>query len=133
MNPADIFLRGVWKLIPDDRDTAWVHRIAQQPASDEPLGDYGAVIRRMLDAGVPPADIARLARLAAYETAHGLLYHLEDPAVSYEGFPETDDQPLWSLTLIDEDTDQPTTPLRGLHESLLSLDPAGKEMRPAKP
>jgi hypothetical protein len=34
------------------------------------------------------------------------------------------------LFLVDEETDTPTAPLAVLHESMLSLDPSGREMRP---
>jgi hypothetical protein len=63
--------------------------------------------------------------------AHGLLYHLDDPNSSYEGFPEEERQLYWSgLQAFDSESHEPVEPLNALYESLLSLDPNGREMRP---
>jgi hypothetical protein len=131
MTPRDLFLRGVWKIIPNDQDITWVATIAAQPLTNKPLGDYGSLIEDMLDKGVTPRDIARLARIIGYETAFGLLYHLDDPDASYAGFPAGEPNVYWSgLQAFDAETDQPLDELSGLHESLLSADPSGREMRP---
>jgi hypothetical protein len=96
-----------------------------------PLGDYGAIVRRMLDAGISAQDIARLSKITGYETAHGILCHLDDPNFSYEGFPEEEQQLYWGgLQAFDSETDEPVARLNGLHESLLSMDSSGREMRP---
>jgi hypothetical protein len=130
MTPVEIFLRGVWTFVPDEEDTSWVKNVAQQPSNNGPLGDYGAIIRRMLQAGVSVQDIARLSRITGYETAHDILYHLDDPNFSYEGFPEGEHRLFWRLEAFDDETEEPIGPLIGLHESFLSMDPNGREMRP---
>ena len=132
MTPRELFLRGVWALIPSDRQTAWVRRAAKAPATSGPLGDYGEVVRRMLAAGVSEQDIARFARIVGYETAFGLLSHLDDPSASFDGFGDDEPELYWGgLQAFDAETDAPVEPLSGLHESLLSADPSGREMRPA--
>ena len=117
-------------MIPPTDDLAWVERAAALPVeSDRPLGDLGALVRRMLDAGLEAQEIARFARIVGYETAFGLCYHLADPSASYEGFPDEDEELAWGLFLVDQ-SGQPTAPLLGAHESILSMDPSGREMRP---
>jgi len=132
MTPKEIFLRGVWTKIPDETDVLWVRRVAKQPLSDHPLGDMGPLLKKMLDAGITAGEIARLAKLIGYETAFGIMYLLEDPHASYEGFPPEPDKLQWRLYLIDPESEEPGEPLRALHESLLSRDPTGREMRPKR-
>lgn len=131
-NPTEVFLRGVWRrIIPSVADLSWVQRTASLPAEDGPLGDVGPIVRKMLDGGVSEADIARFAQIIGYETALGLCYHVEDPIASYEGIPtNADDEIAWGLFLVDPTTGEPCDPLGGLCESILSMDPSGREMRP---
>jgi hypothetical protein len=132
MTHNELFLRGVWAKIPDETDTSWVNRLAKLPPSDKPLGDYGALVKKMRDAGITAKEIARFAKLIGYETAFGIRYHLEDPTASYEGFPPEAEKLEWQLYLIDPESGKPQEPLLGLHESLLSMDPSGREMRPKR-
>lgn len=131
-DPTEVFLRGVWRIINSIDDPAVVERLASLRATDEPLGDYGAVVRRMLNAGVSTGDIIRFAQIVSYETAFSMLYHLDDPIASYEGFPDVGDEQLaWTLFLVDPDNEElPISPLNMLFESLLTMDPSGREMRP---
>ena len=132
MTPKEIFLRGVWAKIPDEADTSWVRRVAKQPASGSPLGDFGTLVKKMRDAGIKDQEIARFAKLIGYETAFGIMYLLGDPHASYEGFPPEPEQLHWQLYLIDPESEAPGEPLLALHESLLSMDPSGREMRPKR-
>src|SRR5262245_46460500 len=132
MPPKQIFLRGVWAKIPDEADVSWVRRVAKLPPSDHPLGDMGSLVKKLLDAGITAREIARLAKLLCYETAFGIMYLLGDSHASYEGFPPEMEQLQWRLFLIDPESKEPGEPLRGLHESLLSMDPSGREMRPKR-
>jgi hypothetical protein len=90
------------------------------------------LVKKLLDAGITAREIARLAKLIGYQTAFGILYHLEDPHASYEGFPPEREQLDWRLFLFDPASRKPGAPLRALHESLLSMDPSGREMRPKR-
>jgi len=130
--PSEVFLRGVWRsVIPRTDDLSWVGRLASRPASDEPLGDAGTIVSRMLEAGVSAADVARFAQIIGYETAFGFCYHLDDPYASYEDSPDDGEEELaWGVFLVDPESDEPRTALVGLHESILSMDPSGREMRP---
>jgi hypothetical protein len=130
MRPEVVFLRGVWAKIPDEADVSWVDRLAAQPPSDLPLGDMGPLVRKMRDAGMTAEEVARFAKLVGYETAFGIMYHLDDPNASYEGFPPEPERLRWRVYLIDPDSEEPREPLLGLHEPLLSMDPTGREMFP---
>ena len=129
-NVRDLFLRGVWRGVIPSRDTDWVERVSAQAGHDGPLGDYGPLMRSMLDRGVPATDIARFAQIAAYEATFGLLYHLEDGYASYEGFAPEPEERAWAVFEVDPESDAPRDRLPGLHESLLGSDPSGREMRP---
>src|SRR5262245_30510737 len=129
MDASQVFLRGAWTVVPSEEDIGWVDRAAAQPLANEPLGDYGSILREMISKGVSKYSIARFAKIVGYETAFGLLYHLEDSNASYEGFDVDAKDLSWGLYLQD-DSYQPTEQLSGLHETILSLDPSGREMRP---
>ena len=129
-NVRELFLRGVWKGVLPRDDAAWVERVGELGGNDGPIGDYGPLVRSMLDSGVSATDIARLAQIVAYEAVFGLLYHLDDPSASYDGFPPEPVERAWSLVEIDPETDTPVQPMRSLYEDLLASDPSGQEMRP---
>ena len=131
MDSEDIFLRGIWKLIPDEESTEWVKRVANMPGTNAPLGDFGPIVKDMLDKGVSTEEIARFARIIGYETAFNICYHLEDPNASYEGFDDSEQTRIqWELYKINAETEEPIERLTGLHESLLMMDPSGREMAP---
>ena len=132
MDPIELFLRGVWANIPSEDDLPWVEEEAREPVTTEPLGDHGALIKEMLDKGVSPHTIARFAKLSCYNLAVSLCYLLEDPGAAYQELDgtEDDDDIEWGLFLIDPDTGKPTEPITSLHESILAMDPSGREMRP---
>jgi hypothetical protein len=127
MNPREIILRDVWEYIADEDDLSWIDNVASQPADNRPMGDFGEITRRMLAAGISKRDIARFAKINGYEAAFGVLYKLE-------GDNGTDDKEptiYWKLQAFDAVTDRPIEAgLGGLHESVLSADPTGREMGP---
>lgn len=130
MTNEEIFLRGVWKYIPDEEETEWIERCSKEEMSSKPLGDLGVILREMIDKGITPKTIARLMKINAFQTAFGIMYHLGDPDASYEGFAEDCERISWGLFTIDKETHLPIEPIGGLHESILSLDPSGRGMRP---
>ena len=132
MEPEEIFLRGAWKCVPDDSDSDWVNQIADQEWADEPLGDFGPIIREMLDKGVAASKIARFAKIIGYESIFSLCYHLSDPITSHKESSEEIDEVAWGLYQVNPELDEPIRPMLGLHESMLSMDPSGREMRPTK-
>ena len=72
---------------------------------DDPFGDTGPALERILASGASKADVALVMRSAAYEAVFSTLYALDDPGV--------DDDNVFML-----------------HEELLAVDPSGMEGRP---
>lgn len=70
-----------------------------------PFGDSGKAIRRILESGASPGDLALAFRSVAYEAVFETLYSLGDPGV--------DDDDVFML-----------------HEELLNTDPSGMDGRP---
>jgi hypothetical protein len=131
MTPHESFVRSLWLNVPSEDDVSWVKRISTLTLKDAPLGDYGALVKRMLECGLSEYEIARFAKIVGYETAFGIAYMLEDPAA---GFASTSNPEniSWALFQIDESLEKPIAPLSGVHELVLSMDPSGREMRPKK-
>lgn len=127
MDPVELFVRGVWQYIPSEDDISWVQRAAELEGTSRPLGDYGPIVKEMLDKGISPYTVARFAKIVGYETAFGLCYHLDDPNASYEGFPDEEDDIKWALFQTNPTTDAPIEALFGMHELLLSMDPSDRE------
>jgi hypothetical protein len=126
-----LVLRRLWgDLIDPWRDNAaWIENMIASAEKDP--GDYfsdaGLALRRLLEKGVDPADIASIARYVAYETAFGVVHTIDeghDPEHSGDGWPG------WTLIETDANGDSTGRPVGGLHEDLLSLDPSGREGRP---
>lgn len=88
-------------LRPDDLDNTI--KYASDP--DQPFGDTGPAIERILAAGASRRDLALLLRYTAYSAVFSTLYEIEDPNVD-------------NSDLVD------------LHEFLLSADPSGMEGYP---
>jgi len=128
MDATEIFVRGVWKIIPSEDDLSWVEKAAALQADCSPCGDYGFLIRKMLAAGISAEDIARFARIVGYKVAFQVCYHLGDPIASYEGFKDRAPEFEWNLYQIQDD--KPVAPMRCTYEILLTADPSRREMRP---
>ena len=46
------FARGLWRSMIPAENPEWVMRVAELESTDQPLGDYGELVRRMLRAGI---------------------------------------------------------------------------------
>ena len=102
------FLRYLWQdlinsHLRDDGADIIIANCQRNP--EAPFADTGAVLERMLAAGVSRSDINLFARATAYETVFGLLYALDDPGVEGDN-------------------------VFMLYEELLAADPTGMEGRP---
>src|SRR6185312_15468308 len=140
MEPIEIFLCGVWTMVRDDEDTAWVKEIADSKPSRGLVSDHQEIIRRMLDAGVSERDIARLCRITGFETAQGILNMIDDPGAVYFEFknhPRFKNDPRykeapelsWCIQVFDA-AGADLGRLDGVHEEFESLDPTDREMGP---
>ena len=82
----------------------------------------------MMSKGVAPATIARFARIIGYETAHQILYYLDEP-LGLSWNDNEGNEIAWRLYRVDPDSEEANEPMSPM-EFLLSADPTGREMRP---
>jgi len=132
MKLREAILRDVWKYIADEEDLSWIDDVASRSADEGPMGDFAAIMRRILAAGISKQDIARFAKISGYEAAFGALYILDGGTLGDDEITDDDGKEIgWRVQAFDYATDQPIDAgIRGLHESILSADPTGREMRP---
>lgn len=105
-----LFLRAMWRdLINPYQQEGAIRRI--------PAG------ARLLDSGTSLADLGKLLRVVAYETAFGVVARIDDG----HDPDAPDDTPGWVLLETTSDRNPTGRDLGGLHEDLLSLDPSGRE------
>jgi hypothetical protein len=124
-----LFLRQAWSNVTDDGATKWIdyQRKQAERAPDAPFSGMGHALDRAVKAGVSADDLTEIVRCAQAELLFQLCYMLED-----NGLPEPELEGLgWGLFQTDE-SGQPIGPIYGLHESVLSMDPTGREMCPPK-
>lgn len=125
-----VFLRQMWQNVVSEGDTAWIDpTIAQserQPRA--PGASAGPILQRMLAAGVSREDITELTRVMQWQTLDGIAYQLADPNVV--AYP-SDKTPAvyWALHEVGQNGEVLHT-IDSLHESVLDVEPSGREMRP---
>ncbi len=130
-----LVLRRLWPEVIDRyrNHPSWIDDQILQSEAD-PTGyfaDAGLALRRMRAAGVSEKDIASVARMVAYEAVFGVLDVIDegyDPELE-EAHP-TWALPGWELVEVPADERQTRRHVGGLHESILSMDPSGREGRP---
>ena len=126
-----LFLRDIWPQCIDKWSKApyeWIERFCQS-AADQPHGffaDSGHAMARMRAAGISDADIAAVARMAAYNTAFQILDRLDEGY--YPAIDNSD--PGWVLMERDYDGNLTGRQVNALHEDLLMLDPSGRDGKP---
>src|SRR6185437_9529495 len=106
MEPMQIFLRGVWTMVPDDEDTSWVRKRA----------------KRAKDSGMCFPDQA--------EILNRILNMIDDPAVATYGLKDAGPELDWCIQVFDAESGDELERLDGVHEEFQSLDPNGREMEP---
>jgi hypothetical protein len=128
------FLRSLWPRIIDswrDEPDWMVHYVTT--AENRPrsaFADAGLALKRLQALGASDLDIGRIARAVAYAVVFDLLYHLgygSDPSLA-EQFPEQ--YPGWALMELGADGELTGRDLDGMHESLLTMDPSGRDGSP---
>lgn len=108
MATREEFLKLLWdEVINPAMLGHWIDNCIESSKShpDEPFGDLGPALERLIARGADRRDLSLIARHSSYEAVFCVLYMLDDPGV-------------------DDGND------RGMHESLLGADPSGKEGRP---
>lgn len=125
-----VFLRQAWKLVVPPDDASWIDQTlaGEQPGRSEPCSGLGPALKRLLAAGADREDIHEVVRVMQYELLASLCYLLEDPGELERQVADL----TWQLVRTNADGEA-VGPIDGLHESLLELDPSGREMRPPAP
>ena len=114
------FARGVQ----DEADTGWIDRLlAQSPSDDTPYAGQHRALASLREKGATDQELTDLVRCVQVEALFSFCYLLEG---NMEGEPQS---VQWGLYGLDEE-DEPALPIGGLHESVLQMDPTGREMRP---
>ncbi|WP_157947016.1 hypothetical protein [Thalassobius sp. I31.1] len=128
-----LFIRQAWSQVMDETDDSWIENIveAARRNPDAPFSGQGQAIERMLALGVARSDIVDLARCSQAEMISALCYLLDDPSLHDEQ-NERVQNIGWCLVSTNEDFKPTAEIIGGLHESFLSADPTGREMRPRK-
>jgi hypothetical protein len=122
-----LFLRQAWREVVSPGDRAWT--LDMRPRDpNAPGGELGPAIDRILAAGVRPEDLTTVVRVMQWRLLSRLCALAEDPGILEDEVADV----AWQLFLVDEN-DHPIIPIRGLIESVLETDPAGREMRPPQP
>jgi hypothetical protein len=128
-----LFLRQAWACIASESDDSWIDRQIEyaRRAPDAPFSGAGRAMAALLERGADRADVVDLIRGAQAELLVNLCRLLEDPGLDGEARPEVRSIG-WRLVETDE-RDEPTDrAIALLHESVLSTDPTGREMRPRR-
>jgi len=127
-----LFLREAWKGVVSESDETWIdaHIQASKKRPTAPYSGMGQALSRMLEKNVDPKDIIDLVRGAQVSTLFDICYLLD--GVEFDE-PELEELG-WALAEVTTNEDDEFVfngnVIDALHESVLSLDPTGREMRP---
>jgi len=123
-----VFLRAAWQRVISEDDTNWIdHAIensVRHPTS--PGAGIGPALKNLLNLGASRQDLTELVRVIQFELLFALCNLLDNPG---ELEPELGDLG-WELHEIDQYGHPTQRLVQGLYESVLSMDPTGREMRP---
>lgn len=124
-----LFLKQAWEKIIGDGETQWILDAIERSRINptEPYSGLGQSLQRMVDKGVALEDISEVARCLQADTLFSIGYLMDGPAyTAHESLSDIS----WGLFEVDEN-ERPIGPqIGGLHESVLEMDPTGREMRP---
>jgi hypothetical protein len=122
-----LFLRQAWRGVVQDGDSSWLDRAVARAASNpgEPYAGVGHAIAKLRAHGATDEELTDLVRGMQAELLFHMCCLLEDPG---DLEPEVAGM-AWALVQTDEEGGVLDT-ISGLHESVLEMDPTGREMRP---
>jgi hypothetical protein len=126
-----LFLKQAWSNVVPEGNTAWIEdeiRSAKVRPND-PYAGLGAALARCKAAGASPDDLTEIARCVQAGLLFAIAFLLEGPP----GDPDIDVDVSWGLFETDERGHPTKHRIGDLHESVLELDPTGREMRPKLP
>jgi len=122
-----LFLKNAWSDVIDEGNIEWIdHAIKySQDRPGEPYSGLGTALARCRAAGVSSEDLTEIARCLQAQMLFEIGYLLDGPSDQYGPFEVS-----WGLFQTTEDGRPIGPQISGLHESVLELDPTGREMRP---
>ena len=123
-----LFLKHAWASVVDETDTEWIEREIKnsQAHPARPYAGLGAALARCKAKGVSPEDMSEIARCLQAGMLFAIANLVDGPP--YEPGPLEDLS--WGLFQTNEEGRPFGPQIGGLHESVLELDPTGREMRP---
>ena len=126
-----MFLKQAWEYVIMDDDHSWIQ--SEIDRSDKnpnyPYSGLGIALKRCLSKGVDEADLTEMARCLQAEMISNLGYLIGDSAYAMD---EEIKDVSWGLFQIDEEGNPYGPKISGINESVLELDPTGREMCPKK-
>lgn len=123
-----LFLKSAWSKVAVEGETEWIDREIAYARSHpgKPFAGLGVALANCRTKGVSADDLNEMARCLQAQMLFSIAYLLEGPP--YEPGPLEDVS--WGLFQLDEHESPIGNRIGGLHESVLSIDPTGREMRP---
>ena len=125
-----LFLKQAWSNVSPEGAVKWIEQEIQGAAAhpDRPYAGLGLALARCQALGASSADLNEIARCLQAQMLFAVTYLLDDPQVDIEQL----DDVSWGLFQTNRDGDPIGPKVCGLHESVLELDPTGREMRPRR-
>jgi hypothetical protein len=123
-----LFLKTAWRYVVSEIDTTWIETAIETSSRrpTDPCAGIGPALQRLVDSGVNQQDITDIVRVKQYELLFRLCYLLGYGS-DFENEPE---DVGWILCETDKNGELSGRTIGGLHESVLGMDPTGREMRP---
>ena len=123
-----LFLKHAWASVVAEGDTGWIEREIKSSQANpmRPFAGLGTALSVARAKGISPEDLSEIARCLQAKMLFAVANIVDGPP--YEPGPLEDLS--WGLFQTNEEG-RPFGPQVGsLHESVLQLDPSGREMRP---
>ncbi len=123
-----LFLKHAWARVIHEGDTEWIETEIEnsQAHPKRPFAGLGAALARCKAKGASPEDLSEIARCLQAAMLFAVANIVDEPP--YEPGPLEDLS--WGLFQTNEEGRPFGPQIGGLHESVLQLDPSGREMRP---
>ncbi|WP_036172429.1 hypothetical protein [Massilia sp. 9096] len=124
-----LFLKSAWHYVVAEGDSSWIDEEIELGRSrpQAPYAGLSQTLEKLRNQGVADEDLTTIARCLQAQMIFSLGYLLD--AGPSEQIEEIEDV-TWGLFQVDDNGNPFGPAISGLHESVLELDPTGREMRP---
>lgn len=122
------FLRQAWECVVSEGDDAWIDLevASSKQHPGQSFAGIGHALAKMQAKGVAREDMVDLVRGMQARLLFDFCYLLADPSLMESSVEDLG----WALVETDEDFEPTGEVIASLHESVLDMDPTGREMRP---